>query len=138
MERFSLPGEWAKVNFISSDATPNVIAGIDWTTGLVFRVKVNDLRPWVQKVLTDIERIEEDERLAIHLGEMLSFVAFSCQVADAWRGAIVVYRDNVVVKRWLQRRVSNTRAGRLLIRLTNMIEARYGCAILAGWWTKNK
>lgn len=42
--------------------------------------------------------------------------------------------DNQVVKYWLQSRKAGVRAGRILVRIVNMIEIRYGCMILAGWW----
>ena len=39
-----------------------------------------------------------------------------------------------MVKHWLQSRKAGLRAGRILVRIVNMIEIRYGCMILAGWW----
>ena len=136
MERLSLPGEWKKVVVVSSDATPTYVGAIDWTNQMVFRQSVAELKPWIDKVLNDKEKQEEAfEELAIHLAEMLSFTAFACEVGSAWHGSVVIYGgDNTVVKQWLETRRSGVRAGRLLIRVVNMVEARYGCTILAGWW----
>lgn len=48
---------------------------------------------------------------------------------------MVVYGgDNQVVKHWLQSRKAGIRAGRILVRVVNMVEIRHGCVILAGWW----
>ena len=136
MERLSLPGEWKKVVRVSSDATPTFVGAIDWSNGRVFRQSVADLKPWIQRVLNDEELDDENlDVVAIHLAEMLSFVAFACEVGQLWKGAVVIYGgDNTVVKQWLETRRSGVRAGRLLIRVVNMVEARYGCTVLAGWW----
>ena len=136
MERLSLPGEWKKVVVVSSDATPTYVGAIDWTNRMVLRQSVAELKPWIDKALNDKEKQEESfEELAIHLAEMLSFTAFACEVGSAWHGSVVIYGgDNTVVKQWLETRRSGVRAGRLLIRVVNMVEARYGCTILAGWW----
>ena len=136
MERLSLPGEWNKVMVVSSDATPTYVGAIDWTNKRVFRQSMAELKPWIERVLNDQEvRDENFEEVAIHVAEMLSFVAFACEVGSLWAGSVVIYGgDNTVVKQWLETRRSGVRAGRLLIRVVNMVEARYGCTILAGWW----
>ena len=42
---------------------------------------------------------ENGEGLVIHAGEMLSFIAFACEVGAQWVGAVVLYAgDNVIVK----------------------------------------
>ena len=120
---------------MSSDATTTVMGAIDWKHGAVFRETVESLRPWIERVLTDQEREAADPDLVIHLGEMLSFVAFACKMGEAWAGKVVVYAgDNMVVKNWIQGRHSRVRGGRLLIRVLNMVELKWGCVILAGWW----
>ncbi len=136
MERVTLPGEWDRVTAVSSDATPTTIGAIDWTHRLVFRISVEKLKPWIDRVLTDQDRMKEDgAEMAIHVGEMLSFVAFACVAGEKWRGTVVVYGgDNSIVKSWLQTRKAGVRAGKLLIRVVNLVEMRYGCVILAGWW----
>ena len=125
MERITLPGEWEKVTAVSSDATPTTIGAIDWTHRLVFRISVEKLRPWVDRVLTDLDKNDKDQdELAIHVGEMLSFVAFACVAGERWRGTVVIYGgDNSIVKAWIQ-----------TIRVVNLVEMRYGCIIMAGWW----
>ena len=133
LEKVGLPGEWEKVVFVSSDATTTMVAAIDWKHGLVFREKVVDLEPWIQRALQDED--QDGEELVVHLAEMLSFVAFACAVGHKWKGAVVVYGgDNQVVKYWLQARKAGVRAGRILVRIVNMVEIRYECVILAGWW----
>ena len=133
LEKVGLPGEWDKVVFVSSDATTTMVAAIDWKHGLVFREKVADLEPWIRRALEDEEH--DGEEIVVHLAEMLSFVAFASAVAWRWRSAVVIYGgDNQVVKYWLQARKAGVRAGRILVRIVNMIEIRYGCVILAGWW----
>ena len=133
LEKVGLPGEWEKVVFVSSDATTSMVAAIDWKHGLVFRERIADLEPWIRRALE--EEDHDSEELVVHLAEMLSFVAFACAVGHRWRGAVVVYGgDNQVVKHWLQSRKAGIRAGRILVRVVNMVEIRYGCVILAGWW----
>lgn len=136
MERVTLPGEWERVTAVSSDATPTMIGAIDWTHRQVFRISVEKLKPWVDKVLTDQDKNERSEdEMAIHVGEMLSFVAFACAAGERWRNSVVIYGgDNSIVKAWLQTRKAGVRAGKLLIRVVNLVEMRYGCVILAGWW----
>ena len=134
-ERLALPGEWKDVVYVSSDATPTCLGAIDWKNGGIFRTTVKELRPWIEKVLTDQEKGAQVEDLIIHLSEMLSFIAFACGMAEAWKGRVVVYAgDNMVVKNWLQSRKSKVRGGRLLIRVLNMLEARWRFRVLAGWW----
>ena len=135
LERVGLPGEWAGTNFISSDATPTMIGAIDWKQGKVFRQQASLVAEWASRALGgELSGAEADE-MAIHLAEMLSFVAFACEVAEGWRQKVIVYGgDNMVVKHWLQGRKAKIRAGRLLVRVVNMIEMRYCCTILAGWW----
>ena len=68
-------------------------------------------------------------------GEMLSFVAFACSVGHLWVGKVVVYGgDNKTVYHWITTRRSNVRAGRLLIRVLNLVEMGYRCLIIGGWW----
>ena len=39
-----------------------------------------------------------------------------------------------MVYHWVNGRKSKVRAGRLLVRVLNMVEMRYRCRILGGWW----
>ena len=135
MERLSLPGEWESAAWVSSDATPTVVGAIDWTNKLAFRLDTEHLKVWAKMALTDEEAEDDDPSLAIHLGEMLSIVAFACKVGPHWAGHVVIYGgDNTVVRSWIQTRRSKTRGGRVLIRVLNMAEMRYGFTLLAGWW----
>ena len=135
LERVGLPGEWTGTSFVSSDATPTMIGAIDWRQGKVFRQHAHLVAEWAHRALEGEVTGAEADEMAIHLAEMLSFVAFACEVAEGWRQRVIVYGgDNMVVKHWLQGRKSKVRAGRLLVRVVNMIEMRYGCTILAGWW----
>ena len=52
----------------------------------------------------------------------------------AWSGRHLRGRQHSGKAKWLETRRSGIRAGRLLVRVVNMVEARYGCTILAGWW----
>ena len=135
LERLALPQEWSEVVFVSSDATPTALGAIDWKHGRVFREKFTSLKPWIDMVLTDVEALENEDEVVIHLGEMLSFVAFACAMGPLWQGKVVIYAgDNVIVKHWLNSRRSRVRGGRLLVRVVNMVEMRWGCQILSGWW----
>ena len=113
MERLSLPGEWSKVVMVSSDATPTYVGAIDFTNAVAFRQNVAELKPWIGQVLNDKEMDDEElEELAIHVAEMLSFVAFACEVGWRWRGAVVIYGgDNTVVKQWLETGRSGVTSG---------------------------
>ena len=134
LERLALPGQQGGGPvFVSSDATPDVAAAIDWTNGLACREEVETLKPWIKQVVA--AEGQGDRKLAIHLGEMLSFVAFACKVGHQWEGRVVVYAgDNKVVYFWITSRRSGVKAGRLLIRVLNLVEKRHRCRILGGWW----
>lgn len=133
LERLSLPGSQCHTPvFVSSDSTLEVIAAIDWTHKVACREKMNELRKWIHQV---VQAEGDDQKLAIHLGEMLSFVAFACAVGPAWTGKVVIYAgDNKIVYHWISGRRSGVRAGRLLVRVLNLVEQRYRCRILGGWW----
>ncbi|CAE7205713.1 unnamed protein product [Symbiodinium sp. CCMP2592] len=128
-ERLALPGEWdAGTVFVSSDATKVMIAAIDWTGGSVMRMKAKAAAEWVQ-------RCGEEDEVAIHVAEMLSFLAFACQVGESWQGKIVLYGgDNKIVKEWIVGRKAGTRVGRLLVRVINLLEMRFRFALVATWW----
>ncbi|CAE7036810.1 unnamed protein product [Symbiodinium sp. CCMP2592] len=128
-ERLALPGEWdAGTVFVSSDATKVMIAAIDWTSGSVMRMKAKAAAEWVQ-------RCGEEDEVAIHVAEMLSFLAFACQVGESWQGKIVLYGgDNKIVKEWTVGRKAGTRVGRLLVRVINLLEMRFRFALVATWW----
>ena len=128
-ERLALPGEWeAGTIFVSSDATKVMIAAIDWTTGVVMRMKARTAAEWVQ-------RCGEDEEVAIHVAEMLSFLAFACKVGESWKGKVVLYGgDNKIVKEWITGRKAGTRVGRMLVRVVNLLEMRFRFALVATWW----
>lgn len=135
MDRLVLPGEWDAVVFVSSDATPTIMGAVDWKNRTTFRECVEDIQPWVMRALTDEEQSEGEGSLVIHLSEMLSFVAFACAMGPRWQGKVVIYGgDNMVVRNWLKGRNSRVRGGRILIRVVNLVEMRWGCQILAGWW----
>ena len=137
LERLSLPGTvGGGAVFVSSDATPTVIGAIDWTNKLACREEVKELGPWVAEAIKmEACDPEQLEKLVIHLGEMLSFVAFACKVGPSWAGKIVVFGgDNMIVFHWVSSRRSSIRGGRLLIRVLNLVERRYQCRILGGWW----
>ena len=135
MERLAIPGQLQLAAvFVSSDATLDVLGAIDWTNGLMCREELDTLKLWIRQVL-ESEGIAEDSKLAIHVGEMLSFVAFACKVGPRWVGKIVIYGgDNKVVYNWINGRKSGVRAGRLLVRVLNLIKMRFRCQILGGWW----
>ena len=135
LERLALPGGTGEgAVFVSSDSTLEVLGAIDWTNGKACRESLQSLKPWVQQVI-ETDTYEEDIDMAIHIGEMLSLVAFACKVGPSWSGRIVVFGgDNQVVFYWVKSRRSKVRAGRLLIRVLNLVESRFRCRILAGWW----
>ena len=135
MERLAIPGQMKLAAvFVSSDATLDVLGAIDWTNGLMCREELEVLKPWIKQVL-ESEGIAEDSKLAIHVGEMLSFVAFACKVGPHWVGKVVIYGgDNKVVYNWINGRKSGVRAGRLLVRVLNLVEMRFRCQVLGGWW----
>ena len=135
MERISIPGcQFNTAIFVSSDATLDTLAAIDWTNGLACREELSSLRPWIERALVE-EGLGVDDKVAIHIGEMLSLVAFACRVGAAWSGRVVVYGgDNKIVFNWVLSRKAGVRAGRLLIRVLNLVEMRFRCQILGGWW----
>ena len=100
-ERLAVPGEWSQgVVFVSSDATKKIIGAIDWTNGLVMRMKAGLAAKWATLGT-------EGEEVAIHIAEMLSFLAFARKVAASWSGKVVLYGgDNQVVREWIESRRS--------------------------------
>ena len=135
MERLALPGGMGEGPvFVSSDSTLQILGAIDWTNGKVCREYLETLKPWVQQVVEQ-DSEQGDRDMAIHLGEMLSFVAFACKVGPLWSGRIIVFGgDNQVVFYWIKSRRSKLRAGRLLLRVLGLVEHRFRCRVLAGWW----
>ena len=128
-ERLAIPGAWQQgVVFVSSDATRTVIGAIDWTNGFAMRMKAGLAAKWVDMSM-------DDDEVAIHVAEMLSFLAFACKVGEKWYGKVVLYGgDNQVVREWIEGRKSGTVVGRLLVRILNMLEMRYRCVVVAAWW----
>lgn len=128
LERLALPaGQFRTAVFVSSDATPTVLGSIDWTHGLVCRQEVEELKPWIVQVLAE-EEINGEGPLAIHLGEMLSFVAFACAVGARWTGKVVLYGgDNKTVYHW----VTSRRSG---IRSDSSAQPRRDALQMPGYW----
>ena len=77
----------------------------------------------------------DGEEVAIHIAEMLSFLAFACKVAHQWSGKVILYGgDNQVVREWIGSRKSGVAAGRTLIRVLNMLEMRHRCLVVPAWF----
>jgi len=113
---------------VTSDATPTTIGAVDWTNGQTTRAAVEDLWPWVELLG------EEEGDMKIHIAEFLSLVAFACEVADRWKGRLIIYGgDNQLVRSWVNTRRSKVRSCRLLIRVLNMLEMRYNVVVVCGW-----
>ena len=131
-ERLNLPGGHKEAVFVSADATPTTVGAIDWTNGMVSRLTAADFGPWLAEVF---EAEAEEGKVRIHLTEMLALVAFGATQGEAWRGKVVIYAgDNQVVRAWVAKRQSASRAGRILVRVLAMCEMRYGFQVVAGWW----
>ena len=131
-ERLSLPRGPQQAVFVSADATKKVIGAIDWTNGKAARMRHEDMGPWLTSVVEDEA---DEEGIRIHVTEMLAIVAFASQRSEDWAGKVVIYAgDNKVVRQWIDRRQSGSRAGRLLLRALAMCEMRYGFDVIAGWW----
>ena len=132
MERLGLPGGHRQAVFISADATQYVVGAIDWTNGVVARLTMDVVGPWLEEALKG-ER--EEDKVRIHVSEMLAFTAFAATQGSSWKGKVVVYAgDNQVVRAWIMRRQSGSRAGRLLLRVLAMAEMHHGFVVVAGWW----
>lgn len=64
----------------------------------------------------------------------LLLVAFACKAGGQRSGEVIVSGgDNKVVHNWVLSRESGMKAGRLLIRVLNLVEMRFRCQILGGW-----
>ena len=128
-ERLALAGEWdAGTVFVSSDATKVKIAAIDWTNGVAMRMSAASAAAWVQ-------RCQEGDEIAIHVAEMLSFLAFACHLGPRWSGRVVLYGgDNKIVREWMASRKAGTAVGRLLVRVLNLLEMRFRFNLLPAWW----
>ena len=117
-ERLALAGEWeAGAVFVSSDATKKVIGAIDWANGLV------------------MQRCQEQDEIAIHVAEMLAFLAFACHAGHLWSGKAVLYGgDNQIVRSWVGDRKAGTAVGRVMVRITDLLEMRFRFALIPAWW----
>ena len=94
----------------------------------MMRMPAKDAAVWVQ-------RCSDDDEVAIHVAEMLSFLAFACQVGESWQGRVVLYGgDNQVVRQWIGTRKAGTAVGRLMVRVLNLVEVRYRFVLIAAWW----
>ena len=131
-ERLGLPGGHRQAVFVSADATPTTVGAIDWTNGAAARMSAVTVGPWLDEAM---QGEKDQDKVRIHVSEMLAFVAFVAAQGEVWHGKIVVYAgDNQVVRSWIMRRQSGSRAGRLLLRVLAMCEMRYSFVVLAGWW----
>ena len=120
-ERLSLPQGPQQAVFVSADATKKVIGAIDWTYGKASRMSQEDMGPWLRSVVEDEA---DEEGIRIHVTEMLAIVAFTSKRCEDWAGRVVIYAgDNKVVRQWIDRRQSGSRAGRLLLRAKVYIAA---------------
>ena len=94
----------------------------------MMRMPAKDAAVWVQ-------RCSDDDEVAIHVAEMLSFLAFACHVGESWQGRVVLYGgDNQVVRQWIGTRKAGTAVGRLMVRVLNLVEVRYRFVLIAAWW----
>jgi len=75
-ERLALPRGHRHAVFVSADATETVVGAIDWTNGQVARLSTDQVGPWLEEAL---KGEMEDEKVRIHVSEMLAFVAFAIQ-----------------------------------------------------------
>lgn len=124
-ERLGLVGGHQHAVFVSADATTKVVGAIDWTNGEVARLTVDEFGPWLQEAL---KNEADEEGIRIHLTEMLALVALACGQGTKWTGRVIVYAgDNQVVRFWITKRQSGSRA-------VSMCEMRYGFVAIAGWW----
>lgn len=131
-ERLALPHGPQQAVFVSADATKKVIGAIDWTCGKAARMSQENMGPWLKSVVEDEA---DEEGIRIHVTEMLAIVAFASRRCEEWAGKVIIYAgDNKVVRQWIDRRQSGSRAGRLLLRALAMCEMRYGFVVIAGWW----
>ena len=131
-ERLALPQGPQHAVFVSADATKRVIGAIDWTYGKASRMRQEEIGPWLASV---VEGEADEEGIRIHVTEMLAIVSFASRRCEEWAGKVVIYAgDNKVVRQWIDRRQSGSRAGRLLLRALAMCEMKYGFEIIAGWW----
>eukprot|EP00435_Cladocopium_sp_Y103_P039054 s489_g10.t1 len=108
-----------------------MLGAIDWTHGRAARMTPDEIGPWLQEAV----RGELDEgKFRIHVSEMLAFIAFAATCGASWKGKVVINAgDSTVVKFWIAKRQSASRAGRLLIRVLAMCDLRYGFIVVAGW-----
>ena len=127
-ERLAQRRAGVRDGFVSSDATRQMIGAIDWTNGVVMRMKAGLAAVWVQ-------RCSSNDEVLIHAAEMLSFLAFACKVGQSWSGRVVLYGgDNQIVREWISSRKAGTAVGRLLARILNLVEMRYRVTLIASWW----
>ena len=82
-ERLALPGEIKEgAVFVSSDATKVIMGAIAWTNGKVMRMNASAAARWVWQ-----RNDHDDDEVAIHVAEMLSFLAFACRAGPSSRSS---------------------------------------------------
>lgn len=131
-ERLCLPGGHRHAVFVSADATPSMVGALDWTNKLAAQMSTSEMGPWLREAL---KGEQDEDKVRIHVSEMLAFTALAATCGVKWAGKVVIYAgDNTVVRSWITKRQSGSRAGRLLLRVLAMCEMRYGFTVVAGWW----
>ena len=131
-ERLCLPGGHRHAVFVSADATPSMVGALDWTNKLAAQMSTSEIGPWLCEAL---KGEQDEDKVRIHVSEMLAFTALAATCGTKWAGKVVIYAgDNTVVRSWITKRQSGSRAGRLLLRVLAMCEMRYGFTVVAGWW----
>ena len=131
-ERLCLPGGHRHAVFVSADATPSMVGALGWTNKLAAQMSTSEMGPWLCEAL---KGEQDEDKVRIHVSEMLAFTALAATCGTKWAGKVVIYAgDNTVVRSWITKRQSGSRAGRLLLRVLAMCEMRYGFTVVAGWW----
>eukprot|EP00971_Amphidinium_carterae_P215622 4280033-Amphidinium_carterae.1 len=118
-EQLELPQMRDRVRVVSSDATLDKRAAVDWSSKTTAQHLVTPFTLHLAR-----EGFEEDVRISI--AELLGYVSFAATRAEDWEGSLIVYAgDNQNVVCWLKSRAPRPAMAQKIVRVLNMLEARH-------------
>ncbi|CAK0902505.1 unnamed protein product, partial [Prorocentrum cordatum] len=121
-ERLALPGEAAKVVWVTADATTSVAFGADWTEKIYLRQDLKDYKGMLGEALGD----SDDSTVEIALGEAMAYIVLAGRQGPSWSGRIVLLAtDNMAFTNWLKKRHPRPRLVRHLFRILHYLECKY-------------
>ena len=115
-ERLALPGAAARVVWVTSDATLERIACVDWTHRIALVDTVEPYHESLRKLATaSKEGAPPEEEVIIASAELITYLALASASAEIWQGRLVPYTGgDMNVHQWLGSRSAGNALARWL------------------------